>query len=80
MSNDIIGNYILKVQEKTVNGQVSNDDVYKIAEEIGLADKIQTYHIVEILFKDGYITIDNENSKITITDAGYKRSRKNQAK
>jgi hypothetical protein len=49
--------------------------MYKIGEDIGLIDKIQTDHIVEILSNDGYIHSDKENSKIRLTDEGYKRLR-----
>jgi predicted transcriptional regulator len=49
--------------------------MYKIGEDIGLVDKIQTDHIVEILLKDGYIINGKENSKIKLTDEGYKRLR-----
>jgi hypothetical protein len=38
--------------------------MYKIGEDIGLVDKIQTHHIVEIILNDGYIDNDKENSKI----------------
>lgn len=77
MSNETIGKYLLKLQEKTIDGQVSYVDMYKIGEEIGLVDKIQTDHIVEILLKDGYIDNDKENSKIRLTGEGYKRLRNN---
>lgn len=56
MSNDTIGKYLLKLQEKTVDGDTSID-MYKIGEDIGLLDKIQTDHIVEILLKGIQITI-----------------------
>jgi hypothetical protein len=41
MSNETIGKYLLKLQEKTIDGQVSYVDMYKIGEDIGLVDKIQ---------------------------------------
>lgn len=78
MPNETIGKYLLKLQEKTISGQVSYVDKYKIGEDIGLVDKIQTDHIVEILLKDGYIINDKENSKIRLTDEGYKRLTNNQ--
>lgn len=78
MTNETIGKYLLKLQEKTIDGHASYVDMYKIGEDIGLVDKIQTDHIVEILFKDGYIHDDKENSKIRLTDEGYKRLRNNQ--
>ena len=77
MANETIGKYLLKLQEQTIDGQVSYVDMYKIGEEIGLVDKIQTDHIVEILLKDGYIDKDKENSKIRLTGEGYKRLRNN---
>ncbi|MFN2434699.1 MAG: hypothetical protein ABR515_04930 [Nitrososphaeraceae archaeon] len=77
MANETIGKYLLKLQEQTIDGQVSYVDMYKIGEEIGLVDKIQTDHIVEILLKDGYIDNDKENSKIRLTGEGYKRLRNN---
>jgi hypothetical protein len=46
--------------------------MYKIGEDIGLLDKIQTDHIVEILSKDGYIR-NYENSKIGLTEEGLER-------
>jgi predicted transcriptional regulator len=49
--------------------------MYKNGEDIGLVDKIQTDHIIEILLKDGYIINGKENSKIKLTDEGYKRLR-----
>jgi hypothetical protein len=64
VSNETIGKYLLKLQEKTIDGQVSYVDMYKIGEDIGLVDKIQTHHIVEIILNDGYIDNDKENSKI----------------
>ena len=77
MANETIGKYLLKLQEQTIDGQVSYVDMYKIGEEIGLVDKIQTDHIVEILLKDGYIDNDKDNSKIRLTGEGYKRLRNN---
>jgi hypothetical protein len=77
VANETIGKYLLKLQEQTIDGQVSYVDMYKIGEEIGLVDKIQTDHIVEILLKDGYIDNDKENSKIRLTGEGYKRLRNN---
>jgi hypothetical protein len=74
VSNETIGKYLLKLQEETIDGHASYVDMYKI-EDIGLVDKIQTDHIVEILFKDGYIHGDKENSKFRLTDEGYKRLR-----
>jgi hypothetical protein len=75
LSNDTIGRYLLKLQEKTVDGDTSID-MYKIGEGIGLVDKIQTDHIVEILLKDGYIRSDNQNSEIRLTEEGHKRLEK----
>lgn len=77
MPNETIGKYLLKLQEKTISGQVSYVDKYKIGEDIGLVDKIQTDHIVEILLKDGHIDNDKENPKIRLTEEGYKRLRNN---
>ena len=71
MSNDTIGKYLLKVKEETINGD-QFVDMYKIGEDIGLLDKIQTNHIVEILSKDGYIH-NNEDSKIRLTQKGLER-------
>src|SRR5688500_20311798 len=65
VSNDAIGKYLLKLQEKTVDGDTSID-MYKIGDDIGLLDKIQTDHIVEILLKDGYIRSGNQNSEIRL--------------
>lgn len=78
MPNETIGKYLLKLQEKTIDGEGSYLDMYKIGEDIGLVDKIQTDHIVEILLKDGYIDNDKENAKIKLTDEGYERLRNNQ--
>jgi hypothetical protein len=78
VSNETIGKYLLKLQEKTIDGEGSYLDMYKIGEDIGLVDKIQTDHIVEILLKDGHIDNNKENSKIRLTDEGYKRLRNNQ--
>ncbi|HJY11047.1 MAG TPA: hypothetical protein VJ250_08850 [Nitrososphaeraceae archaeon] len=78
MSNETIGKYLLKVQQETIDGEVSYVDMYKIGQEMGLVDKIQTDHIVEILLKDGYIINGKENSKIRLTDEGRKRISNNQ--
>ena len=51
-------------------------DMYKIGDDIGLVDRIQTDHIVEILLKEGYIRNHKENSKISLTDEGHKRLKK----
>lgn len=72
MSNDTIGRFLLRLGELK-DGDDTDVDMYKIGEDIGLVDGLQTEHIVEILRKDGYITILKENSKIRLTDAGYKR-------
>jgi hypothetical protein len=77
VSNDTIGKYLLKLQERTVDGDTSID-MYKIGEDIGLLDKIQTDHIVEILLKDGYIRSGNQNSEIRLTEEGRKRLENNQ--
>ena len=53
MSNETIGKYLLKIQEKTIDDQGSYVDMYKIGEDIGLVDKLQTDHIVEILLRTG---------------------------
>ena len=45
-------------------------DMYKIGEDIGLVDGIQTDHIVEILLKDGYIDNHKETTKIRLTEEG----------
>jgi hypothetical protein len=47
--------------------------MYNIGEDIGLVDRIQTDHIVEILEKDGYIDEHKGSSKIRLTDEGRKR-------
>jgi len=76
VSNETIEKYLLKIQENTIDDQGSYVDMYKIGEDIGLVDKIQTDHIVEILLKDGYIINGRENSKIKLTKEGYKRLKK----
>jgi hypothetical protein len=75
VSNDTIVKYLLKLQEMTVDGDTSID-MYKIGQDIGLVDKIQTDHIVEILLKDGYIRTDKQNYEIRITEEGHKRLEK----
>jgi hypothetical protein len=76
LCHDIIGKYLLKLQEMTIDGEDSSIDMYKIGEDIGLVDTIQSDHIVQILLKDGCIRSDKENySKIKLTDEGYKRMR-----
>jgi hypothetical protein len=77
VSNEMIGKYLLRIQEKTIDDQGNYVDMYKIGEDIGLVDKIQADHIVEILLKDGYIINGRENSKIKLTNEGYKRLRNN---
>ena len=67
MSNDTIGKYLLKLKQETNNGD-QFVDMYKIGEDIGLLDKIQTDHIVEILSKDGYVHGNHENSNIGLTE------------
>jgi hypothetical protein len=47
--------------------------MYQIGEDIGLVDRIQTDHIVEILEKDGYIGEHKGNSKIRLSDEGWKK-------
>ncbi len=69
----MIGKYLLKLREKTIEGQNRFVDAYKIGDEIGLLDKIQTNHIVEVLLKDGYLIIGKEHSKIKLSNEGYKR-------
>ena len=71
MSNDTVGKYLLKLQEMTQHSD-RLIDMYKIGENIGLLDKIQTDHIVEILSKDGYIR-NYENSKVELTEEGLER-------
>jgi len=41
VSNETIGKYLLKIQEKTIDDQGSYVDMYKIGEDIGLVDKIK---------------------------------------
>lgn len=72
MSNDTIGKFLLKLKEMTTDGD-TYIDMYKIGEDIGLLDKIQTDHIVEILSKDGYIQGNHENSKIGLTEEGLEK-------
>ena len=57
----------------TNQSEVSHVDMYEIGEEIGLVDKIQTEHIVEILFKDGLVNNNKENFKIKLTEEGHRR-------
>ena len=73
MSNEMIGKYLLKLKDNTIDGQNRFVDAYKIGDEIGLLDKIQTDHIIEVLLKDGYIIIGKEHSKIKLSNEGYKR-------
>ena len=72
MSNGTIDKYLLKLQEVTNQSEVSYVDMYEIGEEIGLVDKIQTEHIVEILLKDGLVN-NKENFKIKLTEEGRRR-------
>ncbi|HKQ21882.1 MAG TPA: hypothetical protein VJS91_07575 [Nitrososphaeraceae archaeon] len=72
VSNDTIGKFLLKLKEMTIRGD-TDIDMYKIGENIGLLDKIQTDHIVEILSKDGYVHGNHENSKIGLTEEGLER-------
>jgi hypothetical protein len=72
MSNETAGQYLVKLREMTTVNQLSVD-MYKIGEKIGLVDKIQSDHIVEILSKDGYIMTDKSNSKVRLIDTGYQR-------
>lgn len=72
MSNNPIGKFLLRLRELTVHGN-SLFDMYNIGEDIGLVDRIQTDHIVEILEKDGYIDEHKGTSKIRLTDEGRKR-------
>jgi hypothetical protein len=72
MSNRTIDKYLLKLQEVTNQSEVSHVDMYKIGEEIGLVDKIQTEHIVEILLKDGLVN-NKENFKIELSEEGHRR-------
>jgi hypothetical protein len=75
VSNDTIGRYLVRLGEMAVNGD-SFVDKYKIGDDIGLVDRIQTDHIVEILLKDGYIRGGNHNSEIRLTEEGHKRLEK----
>ena len=72
MSDDTIGRFLIRLKQVTTGGD-SLVDMYKIGEDIGLLDKIQTDHIVEILTKDGYIRTNHEKSKIGLTDDGLER-------
>jgi len=72
MSNGTIDKYLLKLQEVTNQSEVSHVDMYEIGEEMGLVDKIQTEHIVEILLKDGLVN-NKENFKIKLTEEGHRR-------
>jgi len=72
VSNNTIGKFLLRLRELTVDGN-SLFDMYNIGEDIGLVDRIQTDHIVEILEKDGYIGDHKGNSKIRLSDEGRKR-------
>jgi hypothetical protein len=71
VSNDTVAKYLLKLQEMTQHSDTPID-MYKIGEDIGLLDKVQTDHIVEILSKDGYIR-NYENSKVGLTEEGHER-------
>ena len=42
MSNEMIGKYLLKLKDNTIDGQNRFVDAYKIGDEIGLLDKLQT--------------------------------------
>ena len=72
MSNNTIGKFLMRLRELTVYGN-SFFDMYQIGEDIGLVDRIQTDHIVEILEKDGYIGEHKGNSKIRLSDEGWKK-------
>jgi len=78
MSNESIGKFLLKLYEKSGDDETHYFDKYELGEDIGLLDKIQTDHIVEILVKDGFVNNDAESSKIRITEEGNKRIRNNQ--
>lgn len=78
MSNETIGKFLLKLYEESGDNEMRYIDKYEIGKEIGLLDKIQTDHIVEILVKDGFVNNDAESSKIRITEEGNKRIRNNQ--
>jgi predicted transcriptional regulator len=78
MSNETIGKFLLKLYEESGDNEMHYIDKYEIGKEIGLLDKIQTDHIVEILVKDGFVNNDAESSKIRITEEGNKRIRNNQ--
>jgi len=73
MSNETVGKFLLKLYEKTGDNELICLDRYEIGEEIGLVDKIQTDHIVEILAKDGFVNNDINGSKIRITEQGINR-------
>lgn len=75
MSNDTIGKFLVRLRDMTVASE-SSIDMYKIGEDIGLVDRIQTDHIVEILLKQGYIRNRKENYEISLTDEGHKRLEK----
>lgn len=75
MSNNTIGKFLLRLRELTCDSK-SSFDMYKIGEDIGLVDRVQTDHIVEILLKDGYIGDHKGNSNIRLSDEGRKRLKK----
>jgi hypothetical protein len=56
VSNDTVAKYLLKLQEMTQHSDTPID-MYKIGEDIGLLDKVQTDHIVEILSKTDIFVI-----------------------
>jgi predicted transcriptional regulator len=73
MSNVRVGKFLLNLYERTGNNELICLDRYEIGKEIGLVDKVQTDHIVEILAKDGFVNNDTNSSKIRITEQGIRR-------
>jgi hypothetical protein len=73
MARENLGDtFLRKLYEKTVNNEIETIDMYELGKEIGLLDKVQTYHLVDELIYQGYIRKKN-GSKIYLSEKGRKR-------
>lgn len=70
---DIGQTFLMKLYEKSVNDSVQDFDKYKIGNDIGLLDKVQTDNLVKELVSRGYVIETKEKSKIYLSNKGRKR-------
>jgi hypothetical protein len=55
MARENLGDIFLGLYEVTVKNRIETVDMYEIGKEIGLLDKVQTYHLVNELIYQGHV-------------------------